>query len=63
MSAYPITLTHPETGDTYVAPTRLEMMEALSNGWTLSAEERKEAVAKTSGRRKATSVEEPKDNA
>jgi hypothetical protein len=63
MSAYPITLTHPETGATYLAPSRLEMMEALSNGWTLSAEERKEVVAKTSGRRKASSTEDPKETA
>lgn len=55
MSAYPLTLTHPETGATYVASTRLEMLDALRNGWTLSAEERQAAVAKTSGRKKASS--------
>jgi hypothetical protein len=63
MSAYPITLTHPDTGATYVASTRLEMMEALGNGWTLSVEERKAAVAKTSGRRKASSTESPQETA
>jgi len=55
MSAYPLTLTHPETGATYVASTRLEMLDALRNGWTLSAEERQAAVAKTSGRKKTSS--------
>lgn len=55
MSAYPVTLTHPESGATYVASTRLEMMEALNNGWTLSVEERKVVVAKTSGKKKASS--------
>ena len=55
MSAYPVTLTHPDTGATYVASTRLEMMDALRNGWTLSADERKAVVAKTSGKKKANS--------
>lgn len=55
MSAYPVTLTHPESGATYVASTRLEMMDALRNGWTLSADERKAVVAKTSGKKKASS--------
>jgi hypothetical protein len=54
MSAYPVTLTHPDTGATYVASTRLEMMDALRNGWTLSADERKAVVAKTSGKKKAS---------
>lgn len=61
MSAYPVTLTHPETGATYVASTRLEMMDALRNGWTLSAEERKAVVAKTSGKKKASSEQAPED--
>jgi hypothetical protein len=55
MTAYPVTLTHPESGATYVASTRLELMDALRNGWTLSADERKAVVAKTSGRKKASS--------
>lgn len=55
MSAYPVTLTHPENGATYVASTRLELMDALRNGWTLSADERKAVVAKTSGKKKASS--------
>lgn len=63
MSAYPVTLTHPETGATYVASTRLEMMEALNNGWTMSAEERKAAVAKTSGKKKASSEQAPEESA
>lgn len=52
MSAYPITLTHPETGATYLAATRLEMMDALRNGWILTAQERSEMVAKTTGRKR-----------
>ena len=59
MSAYPVTLTHPESGATYVASTRLEMMDALRNGWTLSAEERKAVVAKTRGKKKASSDQAP----
>lgn len=54
MSAYPITLTHPDSEATYLASTRLELMDALRNGWILSAEERQQMVAKTSGRKKAT---------
>lgn len=38
-----------------MASTRLEMMDALRNGWTLSADERKAVVAKTSGKKKASS--------
>lgn len=63
MSAYPVTLTHPETGATYVASTRLELMEALGNGWTLSADERKAVVAKTSGKKKASSEQAPEESA
>lgn len=33
MAAYPVTLTHPESGATYVASTRLELVDALANGW------------------------------
>lgn len=63
MSAYPVTLTHPESGTTYVASSRLELMEALGNGWTLSAEERKAVVAKTSGKKKASSDQAPEESA
>jgi len=54
MSAYPVTMTHPETEATYVAETRLEMLDALRNGWILTAQERAEMVAKTTGRKRAT---------
>lgn len=63
MSAYPVTLTHPESGATYVASSRLELMEALGNGWTLSADERKAVVAKTSGKKKASSEQAPEESA
>lgn len=63
MTAYPITLTHPDSGDTYVATNRLDLLDALRNGWTLSAEEREAVVAKTSGRKKATSKQAPADEA
>lgn len=33
MATYPVTLTHPESGATYVASTRLELVDALANGW------------------------------
>lgn len=59
MSAYPVTLTHPETGATYVAPSRLELMDALRNGWILPADERQEMVAKTTGKKKASSIQAP----
>jgi hypothetical protein len=59
MSAFPVTLTHPDTGATYMASTRLELMEALGNGWTLTAQEREAMVAKTSGKRKAKMASSP----
>lgn len=62
MTAYPVTLTHPDSEATYVASTRLEMLDALRNGWLLSQEERKAMVAKTSGKRKATPQQAPADN-
>lgn len=55
MSAYPVTLQHPDSGASYLASTRLELMEALANGWILTADERAEMVAKTSGKTKASS--------
>ena len=63
MTAYPVTLTHPETGATYLASTRLELRDALANGWILSAAEREAIVAKTSGKRKtsATSEQAPQE--
>ena len=62
MSAYPVTFTHPETGATYVASNRLELLDAMRNGWVLSAEAKQELVAKTTAKRKAaTSKQAPEE--
>lgn len=53
MSAYPVTFTHPETGATYVASNRLELLDAMRNGWRLTAEEKQQLVEKTASKRKA----------
>lgn len=62
MSAYPVTLTHPDTGATYVASTRLELMDALANGWVeVQAQEACPMPTKTSGKKKASSVQATED--
>ena len=59
MTAYPITLHHPVTGLTYVAVGRLEMMEAIQNGWLLRPDAPPEVPPKTSKRVKAVSNGSP----
>ena len=64
MVAYPVTLTHPESGATYVASTRLELMDAVANGWLEEqAQEACPMPSKSSGKKKASSEQAPEESA
>jgi len=64
MATAPVTLTHPDTGATYVASTRLELMDALANGWVeVQAQEACPMPTKTSGKKKAISDQAPEESA
>lgn len=55
MTIYPVKLTHRDTGAFYEAPTRLELQDALRNGWVLAEEVKMQLVAKQALRKKASS--------